>query len=78
MTLYIKNTLKAVEFYSKAFGLSLGYNEKHPDGTYMHAELQKDGYSSLLSANITILSWFPLCMSLPKKESLRLQTAGLN
>ncbi|MDE6709519.1 MAG: VOC family protein [Oscillospiraceae bacterium] len=43
MTLYIKNTLEAVEFYSKAFGLSIGYSEKHPDGTYMHAELQKDG-----------------------------------
>lgn len=43
MTLYIKNTLEAVEFYSQAFGLSIGYNEKHPDGTYMHAELQKDG-----------------------------------
>ena len=43
MTLYIQNTIEAVEFYKNAFGLSLGYNEKFPDGTYMHAELQKDG-----------------------------------
>lgn len=43
MTLYIKNTVEAVEFYKNAFGLSLGYHEKFPDGTYMHAELQKDG-----------------------------------
>ncbi len=42
-TLYIKNTLEAVEFYQETFGLTLGYNEKFPDGTYMHAELQKDG-----------------------------------
>lgn len=42
MTLYIQNTVEAVEFYKKAFGLTLGYNEKFPDGTYMHAELQKD------------------------------------
>ncbi len=42
-TLYIKNTNEAVEFYQEAFGLTLGYNEKFKDGTYMHAELQKDG-----------------------------------
>lgn len=43
MTLYIDNTLEAVNFYQEAFGLSLGCNEKFPDGTYMHAELQKNG-----------------------------------
>lgn len=43
ITLYIKNTVEAVEFYKAAFGMTLGYNEKFPDGTYMHAELQKDG-----------------------------------
>lgn len=42
-TLYIKNTLEAVEFYKETFGMTLGYNEKFPDGTYMHAELQKNG-----------------------------------
>ena len=42
-TLYIKNTIEAVEFYKKAFGMTLGYYDKFPDGTYIHAELQKDG-----------------------------------
>ncbi len=42
-TLYIKDTKEAVVFYQEAFGMTLGYNVKNPDGTYMHAELQKDG-----------------------------------
>ena len=42
-TLYIKNTNEAVAFYQEAFGMTLGYSEKFPDGTYLHAELQKDG-----------------------------------
>ncbi len=40
-TFYVKNTLEAVDFYKDAFGMTLGYNAKHPDGTYLHAELQK-------------------------------------
>lgn len=35
-TLYIKNTVEAVEFYKEAFGMTLGYNERFPDGTFMH------------------------------------------
>lgn len=35
-TLYIKNTNEAVVFYQEAFGMTLGYNEKFPDGSYMH------------------------------------------
>ncbi len=42
-TLYIKNTLEAVDFYKEAFGLTLGFSEKFPDGTYIHAVLCKDG-----------------------------------
>lgn len=42
-TLYIKNTVEAVGFYQEAFGLTLGYYEVYPDGTFMHAELHKDG-----------------------------------
>lgn len=42
-TLYIKNTVEAVEFYKEAFGMMLGYNVKYPDGTFMHAELLRDG-----------------------------------
>ncbi|MBP2660356.1 MAG: 3-demethylubiquinone-9 3-methyltransferase, partial [Firmicutes bacterium] len=29
--------------YMKAFGLTLGYYEKFPDGTFMHAALLRDG-----------------------------------
>lgn len=42
-TLYIKNTVEAVGFYQEAFGLTLGYYEVYPNGTFMHAELHKDG-----------------------------------
>lgn len=42
-TLYIKNTVEAVAFYTEAFGLTLGYHEKFPDGTFMHAALLRDG-----------------------------------
>jgi uncharacterized glyoxalase superfamily protein PhnB len=42
-TLYVKNSLEAVDFYINAFGMTLDYNAKHDDGSYLHAELQKDG-----------------------------------
>ena len=42
-TLYIKNTIEAVALYTEAFGLNLGYHEKFPDGTFMHASLLKNG-----------------------------------
>ena len=44
-TLYIKNSVEALEFYLDAFGMSLGYNAKNEDGSYLHAELEKDGKS---------------------------------
>lgn len=43
-TLYIKNTIEAAEFYKEAFGMTLGYNEKFPDGTFIHAAMLKDGH----------------------------------
>jgi uncharacterized glyoxalase superfamily protein PhnB len=43
-TLYIKDSVKAVEFYKEAFGAVLGeWYSKFPDGTYMHAPLVRDG-----------------------------------
>lgn len=42
-TLYIKNTAQAVDFYMKAFKMTLGYHEKFPDGTYMHASMLREG-----------------------------------
>ncbi len=43
-TLYIKNTIEAAEFYKEAFGMTLGYNEKFPDGTFIHVAMLKDGH----------------------------------
>lgn len=42
-TLYVRDSVLAAETYCKAFGLKIGYNVKHADGTYLHAELEKDG-----------------------------------
>ena len=46
-TLYVKNSIEAVELYKKAFGLTLGSDNispvKNPDGTYLHAPLFKNG-----------------------------------
>lgn len=44
-TLYIINSVEAVAFYCDAFGMKIGYNAKYEDGTYLHAELEKDGNS---------------------------------
>ena len=40
-TLYVKNSVEAVEFYIDAFGMTLGYNVKNSDGSFLHAELLK-------------------------------------
>lgn len=44
-TLYVKNSVEALEFYMDAFGMELGYNAKNDDGSYLHAELLKGGRS---------------------------------
>jgi uncharacterized glyoxalase superfamily protein PhnB len=44
-TLYVKNSVEAVEFYMEAFGMTLGYNAKNSDGSFLHAELLKGGES---------------------------------
>ncbi len=44
-TLYIRNSSDAVDFYMEAFKMTLGYNVKNPDGSFLHAELLKDGNS---------------------------------
>ncbi len=41
--LHVKNSAAAVELYQKAFGLTLGYHVKNPDGSYFHSELYRDG-----------------------------------
>lgn len=42
-TLYVKNSVEAVSFYCDSFNMTLGYNVKHDDGSYLHAELVKNG-----------------------------------
>lgn len=44
-TLYVENSVEAAAFYCNAFGMSIGYHAFHDDGTYLHAELEKDGNS---------------------------------
>ncbi len=44
-TLYVRNSVEAVEFYLNAFGMTLGYNVKNSDGSFLHAELLKGGQS---------------------------------
>jgi len=44
-TLYVKNSVEAAACYCDAFGMQIGYNAKNDDGSYMHAELEKDGQS---------------------------------
>ena len=40
---YIKGTIEAVDFYKRAFAAELGRTGMNEDGTYMHAEIVKDG-----------------------------------
>lgn len=40
-TLYVKNSAEAVAFYIDAFTMTLGYNAKNSDGSFLHAELLK-------------------------------------
>lgn len=44
-TLYVVNSNEAVEFYCDAFKMMIGYNAKNENGTYLHAELEKNGNS---------------------------------
>ena len=40
-TLYVKNSVEAVKFYIEAFRMTLGYNVKNSNGSFLHAELLK-------------------------------------
>lgn len=44
MQIYTKGSAEAIELYKEAFDAVLGYHEKHPDGTYMHTELDICGH----------------------------------
>ena len=49
-TLYVKNSVEGVEFYIEAFGMTLGYNVKNSDGSFLHAELLK-GEASIFAVS---------------------------
>lgn len=49
-TLYVKNSIEAAEFYMQAFGMTLGYNAKNEDGSFLHAELLK-GENSIFAVS---------------------------
>lgn len=78
MTLYIKNTLEAVDFYQKAFGMTLGYNEKFPNGTYMHAELQKDGKTIFAVSETENDELVTIMHELAKKKVPPTTSCGIN
>ena len=44
-TLYVNDSSSAAAFYMEAFEMTMGYSVRNPDGTFLHAELLKDGRS---------------------------------
>lgn len=44
-TLYVRNSLEAAKFYCDAFNMTIGYSAKNENGTFLHAELEKNGKS---------------------------------
>lgn len=77
-TLYIKNTVEAVECYREAFGLTLGYHEVYPDGTYMHAELKKDGKEVFAVSESTKDTMVNMMLSSNQKEARPTMCFGLS
>ncbi|ADL50819.1 VOC family protein [Clostridium cellulovorans] len=77
-TLYIKNTVEAVEFYKEAFGMTLGYNEKFPDGTFMHAALLKDGHEVFAVSESRNDDFLKVMLASSLKESRPTMSYGIN
>ncbi|MEK5478711.1 VOC family protein [Paenibacillus sp. FSL R5-0407] len=77
-TLYIKNTVEAVEFYKEAFGMTLGYNEKFPDGTYMHAELLRDGQQVFAVSESQNDAFVQVMLASSLQESRPTMSYGIN
>ncbi len=77
-TLYIQNTQEAVPFYQDAFGLALGYNEKNPDGTYLHAALTKDGEEIFCVSESTNASFVRIMLHSSLKDARPTMSYGLN
>ena len=77
-TLYIKDTKEAVVFYEEAFGMTLGYNVKNPDGTYMHAELQKDGQTIFAISEHNNECLIPEMRKLAASKTCLITSLGIN
>lgn len=77
-TLYIQNTKEAVPFYRDAFGLTLGYNVKNPDGTYLHAALLKNGEEIFCVSESTNEAFVQMMLQSSLKESRPTMSYGLN
>lgn len=77
-TLYIKGTIEAVEFYKEAFGMTLGYNEKFLDGTFMHAALLKDGEEIFAVSESQNDAFVDVMLSASLKEARPTMSYGIN
>lgn len=77
-TLYIRNTLEAEAFYMEAFGLTLGYHEKFPDGTYLHAALMRDGREIFAVSESRNDSFVQVMLNSSLKESRPTMSYGLD
>jgi Uncharacterized protein conserved in bacteria len=77
-TLYIKNTVEAVEFYKEAFGMTLGYNEKLQDGAYIHAVLLRDGHEIFAVSESRNDEFVNAMLSSSLKESRPTMSYGIN
>ena len=77
-TVYIHNTIEAVPVYLEAFGLTLGYNEKFPDGSYMHAALNKDGEEIFCVSESRNDAYVEMMLRSSLKENRPVMSYGLN
>jgi uncharacterized glyoxalase superfamily protein PhnB len=77
-TLYIKNTIEAVELYMKAFEMTLGYHEKFPDGSFMHAALLRDGQEIFAVSESQNDTFVNVMLTSSLKESRPTMSYGLN
>ncbi|WP_099205172.1 VOC family protein [Scatolibacter rhodanostii] len=77
-TLYIENTVEAVEFYRQAFGLTLGYHEKNSNGTYMHAELLKNGNEMFAVSESSNVKFVSMMLGSSLKQSRPTMSYSLN
>ncbi len=77
-TLYIRNTVEAVAFYKEAFEMTLGYHEWFPDGTYLHAELHRDGHEVFAVSESHNDALVSLLLASKPKESRPTMSYGIN